>query len=245
MLLLPSCAGISADSQNPSDLSGEWKQSNSGSTDSYQAAFISKNKIEIYQVTEGQNTAPLYWSGRFIAPEDAKELYSWTSEFDGNEQVFVYENGKITYDNVELSRDSWGFTGICNDNQELVFQQETPVTTPNPAPEATPNPEPANNSEIPQAEIPVAPPAETAPTEGNTDTPTEPANNTGDNFNTYDNEAQQQTDANYVLNSNTRTFHNPSCNDVRKIAPENYLTSYGTRDEVIAIGYSPCGHCHP
>lgn len=67
----------------------------------------------------------------------------------------------------------------------------------------------------------------------------------GDNFNTYDNAEQQQTTASYVLNTNTHKFHYPSCRSVKKISPENYSTSNGSRDEIISQGYDPCGICKP
>lgn len=65
------------------------------------------------------------------------------------------------------------------------------------------------------------------------------------NFNTYDNPDQQQTSATYVLNTNTKKFHYPSCKSVKKIAPQNYATSNSTRDELIAQNYQPCGICSP
>lgn len=65
------------------------------------------------------------------------------------------------------------------------------------------------------------------------------------NFNTYDNPAQQQTTASYVLNTSSGKFHYPSCKSVKKIAPQNYATSNSSRDELIAQGYEPCGNCHP
>ena len=50
----------------------------------------------------------------------------------------------------------------------------------------------------------------------------------------------------YILNTNTKKFHYPSCRDVSKIKPKNYKEWKNvTRDEVINAGYSPCGHCHP
>lgn len=50
----------------------------------------------------------------------------------------------------------------------------------------------------------------------------------------------------YVLNTNTKKFHYPSCRDVSKIKSKNYKEWKNvTRDEVINAGYSPCGHCHP
>lgn len=67
----------------------------------------------------------------------------------------------------------------------------------------------------------------------------------GDNFNIYDNVDQQKTTSSYVLNTSTMKFHKPSCNSVKKIAPDNYSTYDGAREDVIAKGYDPCGNCHP
>jgi len=49
----------------------------------------------------------------------------------------------------------------------------------------------------------------------------------------------------YVLNRNTMKFHYPSCGSVEKIKPENYGTYSGSRDELTAQGYKPCGNCDP
>lgn len=49
----------------------------------------------------------------------------------------------------------------------------------------------------------------------------------------------------YVLNTSTNKFHVDSCPSVKQIAAHNYSTHTGTRDEVIAMGYNPCGKCHP
>jgi DNA-entry nuclease len=49
----------------------------------------------------------------------------------------------------------------------------------------------------------------------------------------------------YVLNTNTMKFHKPSCSSVKKIAAYNRSDYTGSRDELIAKGYSPCGNCHP
>ena len=50
----------------------------------------------------------------------------------------------------------------------------------------------------------------------------------------------RDTSQTYVLNTNTKKYHRPSCRDVKRIHPENYATS-----NTIPAGYSPCGHCHP
>lgn len=49
----------------------------------------------------------------------------------------------------------------------------------------------------------------------------------------------------YVLNNNSMKFHNPGCSSVKDIAEANRADYEGTRDEIVAMGYSPCGRCHP
>lgn len=49
----------------------------------------------------------------------------------------------------------------------------------------------------------------------------------------------------YVLNTNTKKFHYPSCKSANKIKAENRDEYTGTRDELLAMGYSPCGNCDP
>ena len=49
----------------------------------------------------------------------------------------------------------------------------------------------------------------------------------------------------YVLNTNTHKFHYPSCSSVSDMKPENTSYFTGSRDEVIAQGYKPCGRCKP
>ena len=54
-----------------------------------------------------------------------------------------------------------------------------------------------------------------------------------------------ETGTEYVLNTNTKKFHYPSCSSVKKMSEKNKAYHTGTRDEVIAMGYDPCGNCHP
>lgn len=49
----------------------------------------------------------------------------------------------------------------------------------------------------------------------------------------------------YVLNTNTMKFHYSSCRSADKISAENRSSFTGTRTEVMAQGYSPCGNCDP
>ena len=49
----------------------------------------------------------------------------------------------------------------------------------------------------------------------------------------------------YVLNKRSKKFHHPDCSGIRDMSPKNREDYTGTRDEVIAMGYSPCGICKP
>ena len=49
----------------------------------------------------------------------------------------------------------------------------------------------------------------------------------------------------YILNTNTKKFHLPSCSSAKKIKDENRETWEGDREELIGQGYSPCGQCKP
>ena len=48
----------------------------------------------------------------------------------------------------------------------------------------------------------------------------------------------------YVLNTNTKKIHYPSCNSVEKIKPKNYATT-DDYNSAIAQGYVPCKRCEP
>ena len=49
----------------------------------------------------------------------------------------------------------------------------------------------------------------------------------------------------YVLNINTMRFHDPSCPSVNDIKPKNIAYTADTREELIELGYIPCGRCNP
>lgn len=49
----------------------------------------------------------------------------------------------------------------------------------------------------------------------------------------------------YILNTNTKKFHYPSCSSAKRIAAKNKKEVICTRDELIEDGYDPCGHCDP
>lgn len=90
------------------DLSGEWKQVNSNSEDSYQSASITGDTIEIYWTTTDSKS--LYWAGTFTPPTDGKEPYTWDSKRDiektknallasqSDVKTFSYSGKQITYE---------------------------------------------------------------------------------------------------------------------------------------------------
>ncbi len=49
----------------------------------------------------------------------------------------------------------------------------------------------------------------------------------------------------YVLNINSHKFHYPGCKSVGIMKSQNRKDFYGTREEAVAMGYQPCGNCHP
>lgn len=51
--------------------------------------------------------------------------------------------------------------------------------------------------------------------------------------------------ADYILNTNTKKFHYPSCSSVGQMKASNREEFIGSRDEVLARGYEPCGRCKP
>lgn len=49
----------------------------------------------------------------------------------------------------------------------------------------------------------------------------------------------------YILNSNTKKFHKPTCKSVKQMSAKNKKQCKCTRDELIKKGYSPCKNCNP
>ena len=49
----------------------------------------------------------------------------------------------------------------------------------------------------------------------------------------------------YVLNTRTQKFHDPGCSGAADIKAANRQTYTGSREDLIAQGYSPCGQCQP
>lgn len=102
-----------------------------------------------------------------------------------------------------------------------------PTPTPKPTEKPTPTPEPTEASvqTLEPVETDAAAPDRSVPQEDPTPTPA--------------------PGRDYVLNMNTMKFHYPSCSSVADIKPANRKDVHMTREEVVAMGYAPCGRCKP
>lgn len=56
---------------------------------------------------------------------------------------------------------------------------------------------------------------------------------------------QESQGITYVLNTNTKKFHYPTCSGVDDMKEKNKQIYTGSRDEVINMGYVPCKRCNP
>ena len=71
---------------------------------------------------------------------------------------------------------------------------------------------------------------------------------TGDSHETDTEQTNQASDnqvESYVLNTNNKKFHKPTCSSVKDMKGKNKETYEGTREELIQKGYEPCGRCKP
>lgn len=68
---------------------------------------------------------------------------------------------------------------------------------------------------------------------------------TGDSaFSALESQAEEQK-RDYVLNTSSKKFHRPDCPSVDSMSEKNRQEYHGTREELIAQGYEPCGSCNP
>lgn len=91
------------------ELTGQWKQSNAASEESFQQATITADTITIDWVSDGGDTTSIYWVGTFEPPTQAGENHTWTSQRDAAAtdsallastdatKEFSYEGDSISY----------------------------------------------------------------------------------------------------------------------------------------------------
>lgn len=76
---------------------------------------------------------------------------------------------------------------------------------------------------------------------GSTNTVTPPAGQQTTDSST----GSSASDADYVLNNNTKKFHLPTCSSADDIKASNREEYHGSRDDLISMGYEPCKRCNP
>ena len=58
-------------------------------------------------------------------------------------------------------------------------------------------------------------------------------------------DSESNIEATYILNTNSKKFHTPSCSSVNKMSDKNKQSFTGDKNDLIAQGYSACGICKP
>lgn len=58
-------------------------------------------------------------------------------------------------------------------------------------------------------------------------------------------ETTTSSDTTYILNTNTKKFHYPTCSSVDQMSDSNKEEYTGNRNDLISQGYDPCGRCNP
>ena len=118
---------------------------------------------------------------------------------------------------------------------------ETPTQAPTQTPTEAPTEAPTETATEAPAEASTQAPTE-APTEPSTEAPTAlvPDDPAPDSATSPDRAVHD-----YVINTNTGKFHEPSCSSVKQIKDANRWDFTGTREEVIEMGYEPCKRCNP
>ncbi len=110
-------------------------------------------------------------------------------------------------------------------SNDAIMTAGSTVTTSKPAETSKPATSAPAETNKPATQTPVVPPAETKPKE-ETATPT-------------------PTGKDYVLNTNTKKFHYPSCKSVKQMSDKNRKDVNAARADIIAEGYVPCKNCNP
>ncbi len=68
---------------------------------------------------------------------------------------------------------------------------------------------------------------------------------TGDSASSALESQAEEQKRDYVLNTSSKKFHRPDCPSVDSMSEKNRQEYHGTREELIAQGYEPCGSCNP
>lgn len=201
---------------------------------------IAEETVEITEENTEKQTTTMYATDKVKLRQQPNTDCEVLNMVNAGDEVTVIESGSdgwssVTVGGVEgyikseyLSADAPTTKVTAQDNSAQAMEQAN--TTSNDAPQVVAD----ATTSLAIATAATATAATTSGGDGN-----------GDNFNTYDNAAQQNTADNWVLNTNPERMkiHHPHCASVKKIAPENYATSNLSIAELQQQGYTTCGQC--
>ena len=51
--------------------------------------------------------------------------------------------------------------------------------------------------------------------------------------------------AKYILNTNSKKIHRPTCSSAKKMKESNKQEYTGSKNDLLAQGYTTCGICNP
>lgn len=201
-----------------------------------------------YQLTaENANTSNLITGTRYLNIEGMLPFENMTADYikeTGNHVEYhvtpVFEGDNLLASGVLMegySIEDQG-DGVCfcvfayNVQPDVTIDYATGDSTLDEATSASApaesKPEPAPSTSEPSASEPSASTPEPVPEPaGNQQTEPEPQGNT------------------YILNTNTKKFHYPSCSSVKQMKESNKQVYTGSREDIISQGYDPCKRCNP
>lgn len=109
----PSAAPVEVEeAPEPVDLTGEWKQTNSNTPESFQSATITGETIEVSW--NSTDTKSLYWAGTVTVPDDGSTSFTFDSVNDTSKtdsamlassdptKTFTYTDGELSYEVTAL-----------------------------------------------------------------------------------------------------------------------------------------------
>ena len=71
-----------------------------------------------------------------------------------------------------------------------------------------------------------------------------PSHNSGSSSETQP-DSDRSPACDYVLNTNSKKFHEPDCGSAKRISSKNRKDYHGSREDLIEDGYEPCKNCDP
>lgn len=130
--------------------------------------------------------------------------------------------------------------GCGSNSDELVVEVQRQATAASAIPATVEVTVPTTLPATEPTTVPTTAPTE-IPTEEPTELPTEPTEESAET----EPEALTSPGQDYVLNKNTKKFHYPYCSSVSRMKAKNRWDYWGSREEILSMGYDPCKNCNP